>query len=101
MDNTFKNALLEVQLAYQNLRDTGEDWVEDCLREIDDDVLNNTQMDDSSTLAEAFEDSGMSIEEIFMSDKLTDEHRLEMLRQWPDCYYEMTEEELEITSISL
>jgi hypothetical protein len=94
MKNQIENALAEVQSTYNSLRDTGEDWVEDTLNEIDMDVLNTLE------LCETFHDSEFdTVEKFFMSDILNDEQRIKLLQVWPEKFYDLTEEELVITSL--
>lgn len=84
-----KAAFDQIQDAYTDLEATGEDWVEDTLKEVEDDVIREAEL-------EEYLDSGnnTTLQDIFFSSLINDSKRKDILTIWVQCFEDLTEVEI-------
>ena len=87
-DDRFIKALSQIMDQYDDLRSIGEDWVEDTLVEVEDDVLREEELDEMA------EQENLSLQQIFLSELIDDNKKISVLQSWQQCFEDLTEEEL-------
>jgi hypothetical protein len=92
LDGEFHKALLQIENRYNELRSTGEDWVDNTIREIESDVITRADLNELY-----LEENGLdSLTDIYCSPMITNEKRTQILQTWSSCFEDLTDEKLSI-----
>jgi predicted metal-dependent hydrolase len=87
----FEEAYDQIMDQYTDLESSGEDWVADTLKEVEDDVILREELEQYIG-----KDGNETLQHVYFSELINDEKRKSILETWAGCFEDLTEEELTI-----